>query len=240
MQVSELDVGWHCWKPQSNPCLLIKQHSKASQTLQRAFTNYRNNQVVSQEWIWSMGLVRFESQAVLLCKQKGESLLVGLLCHTHICEAAVSMCKTRFTLLTHMDQTLKRAREKLRQSQGLPCCGCVGVTPGCEPTMAVGTNRTRVQILPKMIPLPQQGSNSAAPQISFASSTASCTADKANSRHWQRGGRGEFPYKHHRLLSCDPKKTSAIKVTLAGLHSPFSLLRFPCFCLPEETQWSVF
>lgn len=211
---------------------LCKGHSPITETTKWCPRNG------SDPWDWldlSLRQCCFVSRKV-----RASWLRQGLLCHTHICEAAVSMCKTRFTLLTHMDQTLKRAREKLRQSQGLPCCGCVGVTPGCEPTMAVGTNRTRVQILAKMIPLPQQGSNSAAPQISFASSTASCTADKANSRHWQRGGRGEFPYKHHRLLSCDPKKTSAIKVTLAGLHSPFSLLRFPCFCLPEETQWSVF
>lgn len=93
VQVGELDVGWHCWKPQSNPWLLINHHSKAGQMLQRAFTNHRNNQEVSQEWICSTGLVWLKSQAVWLCRQcsvcawgrvRASWLRQGLLCHTHI------------------------------------------------------------------------------------------------------------------------------------------------------------
>lgn len=82
-QVRELGVGWHCWKPQLNPCLLMKHPFKASQMLQRASTSYKNNQAVSQEWICSTGLVWLKSQAVLLCKkcsvcawERGESILV--------------------------------------------------------------------------------------------------------------------------------------------------------------------
>lgn len=60
-------------------------------------------------------------------------------------------------------------------------------------------------------------------QISFASSVVPWTGDKANYRHWQRVECVEFSYRHQSLLSCDPKKTSAIEATLAGLHSPSSL-----------------
>lgn len=67
-------------------------------------------------------------------------------------------------------------------------------------------------------------------QISFASSAVSWTEDKANYRPWQRVESVAFSYKHNSLLSCDPKKTSAIKPWLVcTLLSLFGdLLAFVC------------